>query len=178
MPGSGRSRRTRIRRHGHRPAALAPEVKNPMPDPDIHDGGCSCGAVRYCTLGQPANTAVCHCSYCPTRTGSAFGVSVYFLGANLEQLSGELKDYTFETESGRGFTTRFCTTCGTTVFWSLAMTPDLTGSPAAPSIRPRSGIRFRAKSSPSRRRHSRTRTCPKSTRPPPAMSRSTTTTRA
>lgn len=97
-----------------------------MPDPDIHDGGCSCGAVRYCTLGQPAKTAVCHCSYCPTRTGSAFGVSVYFLGANLEQLSGELKDYTFETESGRGFTTRFCTTCGTTVFWSLAMTPDLT----------------------------------------------------
>jgi hypothetical protein len=98
-----------------------------MPESDIHHGGCGCGAVRYRTQGQPVRTGVCHCRYCQTRTGSAFGVSVYFQNAKVVKVSGELKDYTFETESGRSFTTRFCTSCGTTVFWSLAMSPDLTG---------------------------------------------------
>jgi hypothetical protein len=92
----------------------------------IHEGGCQCGAVRFRTTGQPARTAVCHCRYCQTRTGSAFGVSVYFPSTAVEVLGGSLKPYRFETESGRGFTTRFCPACGTTVFWNLSMFPEET----------------------------------------------------
>lgn len=88
---------------------------------DIHQGGCACGAVRYETQGKPQKTAACHCRYCQLRTGSAFGLSVYFAADQLRQLSGELKDYSFETDSGRRFTTRFCPTCGTTVFWELEL---------------------------------------------------------
>lgn len=94
---------------------------------EIHEGGCQCGAVRYRTHGQPAKTAVCHCRYCQTRTGSAFGVSVYFPAEAVELLSGELKDYGFTTESGRSFGTRFCTTCGTSVFWKVGAMPEYTG---------------------------------------------------
>ena len=94
---------------------------------ELHEGGCACGAVRYRTVGQPVRAGVCHCRYCQLRTGSAFGVSVYFAQDNVTELSGALRDYTFHTESGRAFTTRFCTTCGTSVFWRLEVFPDLVG---------------------------------------------------
>lgn len=94
---------------------------------DVHEGGCACGAVRYRVTGQPVKTALCHCRYCQLRTGSAFGLSAYFEAGQVEHLSGVVKDYSFTTESGRRFTTQFCTECGTTVFWLLEMTPDLIG---------------------------------------------------
>ena len=93
---------------------------------DIHEGGCQCGGLRYKTEGQPAKAAVCHCRYCQTRTGSAFGVSAYF-PREAVQVTGEVKDYSFTTESGRSFTTHFCPTCGSNVLWSLGMSPELIG---------------------------------------------------
>lgn len=95
--------------------------------PDHHLGGCACGAVRYRTTGTPEKAAVCHCRYCQLRTGSAFGVSVYFRDAAIEVLSGTLKAYSFQTESGRAFTQHFCPDCGTTVFWNPEVFPGLTG---------------------------------------------------
>lgn len=97
-----------------------------MTDDCIHRGGCQCGQLRYETVGQPVKSAVCHCRYCQTRTGSAFGVSAYFHQSNVH-VTGVAKDYTFTTESGRSFTTQFCPNCGTNVLWQLGMTPDLTG---------------------------------------------------
>lgn len=94
---------------------------------EIHEGGCQCGKVRYRTHGNPHKSGVCHCRYCQTRTGSAFGVSVYFDTAQLEVLSGELSEYSFTTDSGRNFTTRFCPTCGTTVFWVLGLFDGMIG---------------------------------------------------
>ena len=93
---------------------------------EIHQGGCACGQVRYQTEGLPVKSAVCHCRYCQTRTGSAFGVSAYFPRERV-QVTGALKDYAFTTESGRRFTTRFCPDCGTSVLWDLEMSPDLIG---------------------------------------------------
>mgnify|MGYP003325429722 CR=1 FL=1 len=43
-----------------------------------HQGGCFCGKLRYEPVGNPVRTAVCHCRYCQLRTGTAFGISVYF----------------------------------------------------------------------------------------------------
>lgn len=93
---------------------------------DIHEGGCQCGQLRYRVEGQPVKAAVCHCRYCQTRTGSAFGVSAYFPRDKVS-VSGLVKDYSFTTESGRSFTTHFCPNCGSNVLWTIGLTPDLTG---------------------------------------------------
>jgi hypothetical protein len=93
---------------------------------EVHSGGCQCGQLRYRTEGQPVKAALCHCRYCQTRTGSAFGVSAYFPASKV-QVTGDVRDYTFTTESGRAFTTRFCPICGTNVLWALEMSPDLVG---------------------------------------------------
>ncbi len=98
-----------------------------MTENHVHEGGCACGSVRFRTHGEPSRAGVCHCRYCQTRTGSAFGVSAYFPAEKVDLLSGELRDYSFQTESGRPFTTRFCTTCGTTVFWTVGALPGLVG---------------------------------------------------
>jgi hypothetical protein len=98
-----------------------------MEPTDSHSGGCLCGAVRFRTHGQPAKSVLCHCRYCQARTGSAFGISLYFKTEQVEILSGALKAYPFQTESGRSFTTRFCPECGTSLFWSTTAGADLTG---------------------------------------------------
>ena len=93
-----------------------------------HSGGCACGKVRYHTIGQPVKTGLCHCRYCQLRTGTAFGISVYFKKENLKIESGDLKKYSFTTENGNTFETNFCTNCGTSLFWTLSHMKDLMGA--------------------------------------------------
>jgi|TARA_B110000438_G_scaffold297787_1_gene344753 hypothetical protein len=99
-----------------------------MENKEKHSGGCACGKVRYHSIGKPARTGLCHCRYCQLRTGTAFGISVYFKKENLIVEKGELKKYPFTTESGNIFETNFCTNCGTSMFWTLSHMPDLMGA--------------------------------------------------
>ena len=85
-----------------------------------HSGGCACGNVRYHTTGDPIKTGLCHCRYCQLRTGTAFGISVYFNLDNVNIESGNLKKYKFVTENGNSFETNFCINCGTSLFWELS----------------------------------------------------------
>ena len=48
----------------------------------LNHGGCACGSVRYKTIGKEEHAGVCHCRYCQLRTGSAFGISVFFKSEN------------------------------------------------------------------------------------------------
>jgi len=64
-----------------------------MSDLEKHSGGCACGKVRYHSIGKPVRTGLCHCRYCQLRTGTAFGISVYFKKENLIIESGNLKKY-------------------------------------------------------------------------------------
>jgi hypothetical protein len=57
------------------------------------EGGCACGAVRYRTTGAPLRTSICHCKSCQRRTGSAFGVNVYFKDDEFQITRGALKSY-------------------------------------------------------------------------------------
>ena len=91
----------------------------------IHEGGCLCGAVRYRVTGQPFRTGVCHCRFCQRRTGSAFGVGVYFRKQDFELTRGALKSYEHKSdESGRWLRMEFCANCGNTVTWTLELFPD------------------------------------------------------
>ena len=92
-----------------------------------NQGGCACGKVRYKTIGKEEFASVCHCRYCQLRTGSAFGISVYFKSDEVEILSGCLKKFEYTTESGNSVTTQFCVECGTSVFWNANIFKGMTG---------------------------------------------------
>jgi hypothetical protein len=99
-----------------------------MTDPEAHEGGCVCGAVRYRTRGKPAIAAVCHCAFCRKRTGSAFAVITYFDEKNVEILRGELSKYEHRSdESGRWLRMSFCLKCGTTVTHTVEARPGMRG---------------------------------------------------
>ena len=85
----------------------------------MREGGCVCGAVRYRVKNAPFRTGVCHCRFCQRRTGSAFGIGVYFRKADFELLRGELHCYEHRSdESSRWLRMEFCPKCGTTVTWT------------------------------------------------------------
>jgi len=86
-----------------------------------HEGGCFCGSVRYSTMGQPFRAAVCHCRYCQLRTGTAFGISVYFKEDKVVINDGACDTFSYETESGSKATLSRCANCGTTISWRISL---------------------------------------------------------
>jgi hypothetical protein len=94
----------------------------------MREGGCACGAVRYRVKGPPQRTAVCHCRFCQRRTGSAFGVNVYFKKEDFELTRGAPASCEHRSdESGRWLRMEFCPKCGTTLTWTLEVSPGLRG---------------------------------------------------
>ena len=92
---------------------------------DTREGGCACGAVRYRVKSAPLRATVCHCRFCQRRTGSAFGIGVYFKPEDVEFLQGALKVCEHRSdETGRSIRTEFCINCGTSVTWTIEAMPD------------------------------------------------------
>ena len=56
---------------------------------------CACGSASISVSGEPRMHGVCHCTNCKRRTGSAFGVSAYFLRSDVTEISGEMLVYGF-----------------------------------------------------------------------------------
>ena len=57
------------------------------------------------------------------------GVSAYFDSSQVTLINGGnyLKNYEYPTESGGHFQLRFCTNCGSALFWKSEARPGLTG---------------------------------------------------
>ena len=92
--------------------------------PEIHEGGCNCGAVRYRAKGEPVRGAVCQCRFCQRGTGSAFGIGVYFKLEDVQFLRGTRKTYEHRSdESHRWIRTEFCVNCGTSLTWTVEALP-------------------------------------------------------
>jgi hypothetical protein len=86
---------------------------------------CCCGACTIEVAGEPVINAICHCTNCKRRTGSAFGWSVYVADEQVVRKTGDVRCYHFD-----GATTQqrwFCATCGTTLFWKIDYQPGRTG---------------------------------------------------
>ncbi len=98
-----------------------------MSDNMVRSGGCSCGAVRYETVGDPTKVLVCHCKQCQRRTGSAFGVGCYFPKKKVKVVQGSLSSFQRSSDSGRWFKSQFCPICGSTVLFQLELLPDEIG---------------------------------------------------
>lgn len=89
-----------------------------------HTGGCQCGAVRFITSNSPVRVIACHCKTCKRRTGSPYGVGVYFNDADVAFNQGERRNYPFNSETtDRWLRNEFCPICATTISWTLEMRP-------------------------------------------------------
>jgi len=89
---------------------------------------CACGEASITVDSAPEIHAVCHCTNCKRRTGSAFGVSAYFPKASVTGRAGETMVYAFH-HAGKGHDQErhFCSKCGTTLFWYISVLPHLIG---------------------------------------------------
>ena len=91
------------------------------PTMSIYHGQCLCGAVRFTIEPPSLFCAHCHCRSCRGAHGAAF---VTWVGAADERFAlsaGEdnLTWYESSEQSTRGF----CTTCGTTLFYTSTLSP-------------------------------------------------------
>lgn len=75
---------------------------------------CFCGQLQIEVQGEPLGVHVCHCVVCQRRTGSAFGYLASFVAPF--KVIGTANVYSWSDEQGDSFTSRFCPTCGSTVF--------------------------------------------------------------
>ncbi|MBY3314452.1 GFA family protein [Rhizobium laguerreae] len=77
---------------------------------------CSCCQHLITANREPVKISACHCRACQRRTGSAFGVAVFFHADQMET-SGVSNSYVRSGDSGKLVEFRFCPACGSTVFW-------------------------------------------------------------
>jgi hypothetical protein len=93
---------------------------------DVHEGGCLCGALRYRTIGEPMRVAVCHCTWCQRRTGSAFSIEVVYPLGDVTFAGEALRLYRHVSdESGRWLDQHFCATCGANLGFTLEAVPGI-----------------------------------------------------
>ena len=92
------------------------ELSEATGTPEKKVAHCCCGALRAEITGEPIGMAVCFCEQCQRRTGSAFGVSVYYMKDQIK-LVGPSKVFVREGQEGRKLQIWFCPECGSSVYW-------------------------------------------------------------
>jgi hypothetical protein len=89
---------------------------------------CACGAASVQVAGDVAAHAVCHCNNCKKRTGSAFGISVYFPKLAIVSVAGPLTVYApYNAARKEDQERHFCSKCGTTLYWYASTLPGMVG---------------------------------------------------
>ena len=87
-------------------------------------GGCLCGAVRYVARGEPVFSCLCHCKNCQKQAGTAWSMVIGF-PLDAVEISGEVKTYVDQGESGHAVNRQFCPNCGSPVFTRADGSPGL-----------------------------------------------------
>ena len=82
----------------------------------IKKGRCACGKVAFEARLPQVKSVICHCHACQMRTGSAFGLMVYFRDEDVSFSSAHLRIYAYQADSGNDMQSRFCVNCGTSLF--------------------------------------------------------------
>ena len=86
---------------------------------------CACGRFEITVEGEPLQVLVCHCDFCQKRTGSVLSVAAQFTPEQVVATSGATTTYNGLEIDGVGalggvaIDYHFCTTCGSTVYWSF-----------------------------------------------------------
>ncbi|CZT18588.1 probable DUF636 domain protein [Ramularia collo-cygni] len=89
-------------------------------------GSCLCGQVGYEYTGEPAVTALCHCTDCQKWTGAAYTSNAVVPRTSFKVTKGSPKDYDAVGASGKINKHWFCGTCGSSLYTELEVMPDMT----------------------------------------------------
>jgi hypothetical protein len=107
----------------------------------VREAACHCGQLRLEVSGEPFAVSICNCLDCQRRTGSAFGMPAGFK-ADQVSVVGRFDDYLRVSDEAdrKEHVFHFCPECGSQVFYTEPMEPDLivvsVGSFADPSFPP------------------------------------------
>jgi hypothetical protein len=77
----------------------------------VHEGGCTCRAVRYRMTSAPMFVHCCHCHWCQRETGSAFALNAMIEAERVELLSGDVDVIDTPSLSGKGQKIARCPIC-------------------------------------------------------------------
>ncbi|MBL6987420.1 MAG: GFA family protein [Methylobacter sp.] len=89
-------------------------------------GGCLCGAVRYQCSVDPVWSGNCHCRDCQRISGGGY-TSTFFVPEDSVAITGEVKYYEKNGDSGHPVRRGFCPTCGSQVFGKPEIIPGVLG---------------------------------------------------
>jgi hypothetical protein len=89
-------------------------------------GRCACGAVRYEYSADPVFMGNCHCRDCQRTTGSAYVAAVGVPKAALK-IMGTVQYHEMVGDSGKHVSRGFCPSCGSRLFSSIEMRPEIVG---------------------------------------------------
>jgi hypothetical protein len=94
------------------------EIKLPI------TGGCLCGAVRYTASAPPVVTRQCWCRVCQYFGAGSSTVNAVFGTADVT-LTGEVKHFRSQADSGNMLVRGFCPACGTPLTSQAEIRPHL-----------------------------------------------------
>jgi len=89
-------------------------------------GGCLCGAIRYQCSAESVFSGNCHCRDCQQTSGSGY-VATLFVPEGTVNITGEVKYYDKNGDSGHRVRRGFCSNCGSQVFGIPEMMPGVLG---------------------------------------------------
>ncbi|XDZ66450.1 GFA family protein [Alphaproteobacteria bacterium LSUCC0684] len=90
-------------------------------------GRCACGKVVFEARLPHEKSIICHCKSCQLRTGSVFGLMIYFKRGQLSFPQHLLSLFQYRAESGNAMQSHFCKECGTSLFLTGALNAGLIG---------------------------------------------------
>ena len=89
-----------------------------------HDGGCTCGFVRYRMTTKPLFVHCCHCRWCQRETGASFALNAMIEADHVQLLQGEVEVINTPSQSGKGQKISRCPRCHIAVWSNYAGAGD------------------------------------------------------
>jgi hypothetical protein len=93
----------------------------------IKQAECCCGRCVIEVKSNPTVYGICHCNNCQKRTGSAFGLGMYFQEQDSKVISGSTNIYAPNSGDYGNQERHFCAYCGTTLYYYVAALKGLVG---------------------------------------------------
>jgi hypothetical protein len=90
-----------------------------------YTGGCACGAIRYEISAEPLVMGDCQCRDCQHTSGTGHGSYLTFPSRSDVTLTGSATHWDITADNGNVKTRGFCPACGSPVYLTFSMMPDV-----------------------------------------------------